>query len=143
MRDVREIVNLGGRVIRVKTWWGGDDISYDPATEREKEEAAKEKARSDAAKSKALAKKEAAAAEKAAAAAATVADDSRASTPAKKGATNGKSTPAPADESRASTPGQKATPSTSPSRALPKPKFQPGGGEGAGDWRGGAVGAKR
>ena len=170
-KDTREFVNLGGRVIKVKTWWGGQDASFDPATEREKEEAAKEKAKSDAAKNKALAKQKAAAQDSSSAAAAS---DSRPSTPkppaastpaskannaTKKGEAKSAvpsptpaSTPTPAAAPPAAAPAvtgvadgttmsSPAPASSSSPSRLPKPKFQPGGD--ATDWRGGAVGLKR
>lgn len=43
----RQLVNLGGRVVNVKTWWGGKNESFDPISDREREEAAKAQAASE------------------------------------------------------------------------------------------------
>ncbi|CAO1625555.1 unnamed protein product [Sympodiomycopsis kandeliae] len=149
VREAREIVNLGGRVVKVKTWWGGSDISYDPAAEREKEEAAKEKARSEAAKQKALLKqqqqKQASQAQNSTPTP-VPADDSLAAESPSASRTSPPSKATPVVEAAASPPptattASNASSNASPSR-LPKPKFQPGGGTGSADWRGGAVGKR-
>lgn len=48
--EERQLVNLGGRVVNVKTWWGGKNESFDPISDREREEAARAQAASDFAK---------------------------------------------------------------------------------------------
>lgn len=135
IQDERQFVNLGGRIIKVKTWWSGEEGSFQPEVEREKEEAALVKKKAEQAQARLQSLQQAGGGD----ASTTAGDESLASSPKPSGSRT--STPNPSSATAkaggqvGSTAGGESGRGTPPKRGASRNR----GGSTKGSGRGGAV----